>query len=296
MLLSLFLAWAAVLCILITLLKFLARISGNQSLNRFFFRCHIPFGFLLLLFGGLHSLLAGNAPWATLSDIQIAPLLLTWNWGTACFLLSIGLAITYLLRKKWRTYWMCAHRILTIFLLLTLILHLSDVGIQITGHLFGGNFTAVTETTPPTSPLETEYTTPSNTPTPTDGVGTPDAEGNSFSGAELKDGIYQGSAEGYNGTITVSVTVSDGSVTKINVDTHQETPQFFSRAQAVLDRILGQQSLEVNAVSGATFSSAGLMQAVSNALQGAVVSGTLSMNNIDLSTANRHGGHRGPTG
>ena len=110
-----------------------------------------------------------------------------------------------------------------------------------------------------------------------------------FSGAQLKDGTYEGSAEGYKSTITVSVTVSGGKVTDISVVSEGDTDQFFSRAEAVLDDILGQQSLEVDTVTGATFSSAGLINAVSDALQSAVVSGTLQVTNIDLSSVSRHG-------
>jgi uncharacterized protein with FMN-binding domain len=71
------------------------------------------------------------------------------------------------------------------------------------------------------------------------------------------------------------------------VVSESDSQQFFSRAEAVLDDILGQQSLEVDTVSGATFSSAGLINAVYNALQGAVTSGTLQVTSIDLSSVSR---------
>jgi major membrane immunogen (membrane-anchored lipoprotein) len=57
----------------------------------------------------------------------------------------------------------------------------------------------------------------------------------------------------------------------------------------VLDTITGEQSLEVDTVTGATFSSAGLINAVADALQGAVTSGTLQVTDIDLSSVSRRG-------
>ena len=110
-----------------------------------------------------------------------------------------------------------------------------------------------------------------------------------FSGAVLKDGTYTGQADGYNGTIEVSVVVEGGSVTSIIVTSERDTPQFFSRAENVLDSILSAQSLEVDAVTGATFSSAGLINAVDNALQSAVIEGTLSKTEIDTTNVRRHG-------
>lgn len=108
-----------------------------------------------------------------------------------------------------------------------------------------------------------------------------------FSGAVLADGIYQGSAEGFKDTIEVSVTVGGGVVTDITIDSQNDTPRFFDYALQIIDDILGYQSLEVDTVSGATFSSAGILNAVYDALSGAVVSGTLQVTQVDLSQVHR---------
>lgn len=87
------------------------------------------------------------------------------------------------------------------------------------------------------------------------------------------DGTYTGSGEGYGGEITVSVTVSGGQMTAIEIlSAEEETPAYFSRATGVLETILARQVSDVDAVSGATFSSEGIMEAVKNALTGAVPS------------------------
>ena len=48
---------------------------------------------------------------------------------------------------------------------------------------------------------------------------------------------------------------------------------FFNRAKAVIDRIIEKQSLDVDVVSGATYSSNGIISAVKNALTGEEDSG-----------------------
>jgi polyferredoxin/uncharacterized protein with FMN-binding domain len=88
------------------------------------------------------------------------------------------------------------------------------------------------------------------------------------SSSAYKDGTYQGSGTGYRGgTTTVSVTVKSGKITAITLVSEGDTPDFFQRAyQTIVSEIIGNQSSNVNAVSGATFSSNGIMQAVANAL------------------------------
>lgn len=81
------------------------------------------------------------------------------------------------------------------------------------------------------------------------------------------DGIYTGSGTGFRGTTTVSVTVAGNQITDITVDSYQDDARFFIAAQnIVISDILSQQSISVDTVSGATFSSNGLIEAVANAL------------------------------
>lgn len=88
------------------------------------------------------------------------------------------------------------------------------------------------------------------------------------SASQYKDGTYQGSGSGYRGgTTTVSVTVSSGKITDISVVSTGDTPQFFERAYSVVTQsIISSQTAGVDAVSGATYSSNGIMQAVAAAL------------------------------
>ena len=87
------------------------------------------------------------------------------------------------------------------------------------------------------------------------------------------DGIYYGSATGFGGTITVAVTIEDGVITSIEiVSAPGETESYFSQALAVIDAILSAQSPNVDAISGATYSSNGIINAVKEALSQAVSS------------------------
>lgn len=82
-----------------------------------------------------------------------------------------------------------------------------------------------------------------------------------------KDGTYRGSGTGFGGTITVQVTVSDGKITAVDIlSASGETGSYFASAQGVVSKVLSSQSPNVDAVSGATYSSNGIIQAVQNAL------------------------------
>lgn len=86
---------------------------------------------------------------------------------------------------------------------------------------------------------------------------------------DVKDGTYKGSANGYGGKVTVNVTVSKKTMTAIDVvSASGETDSFFNRAKGVIDEMLTTQSTDVDVVSGATYSSNGIIGAVKNALFG----------------------------
>jgi len=122
-----------------------------------------------------------------------------------------------------------------------------------------------------------------------------DSSGSSDSSAaqeisSLADGVYSGSGTGFRGTTTVSVTVAGGQITDITVDSYADDEQFFDRAKSgVIANILSQQSVNVDTVTGATFSSNGIIEAVADALG-------LSYENANslVSEQGHGGGHGGP--
>ena len=91
----------------------------------------------------------------------------------------------------------------------------------------------------------------------------------SIGSANLNDGVYTGSGQGYNGPIRVRVTVSGGNITNVEILSNSDDAPFFNRAKAVIGRLLGSPGKSVDTVSGATYSSRGIIDAVRNALSGA---------------------------
>ena len=89
------------------------------------------------------------------------------------------------------------------------------------------------------------------------------------SDAAYKDGTYEGSATGYSGQMTVSVTVSGGKINEINIVDTGDDEEYMIDAKDVIPQIIEKQSTEVDAVSGATHSSKGIINAVAKALESA---------------------------
>ncbi|MCC8150296.1 MAG: FMN-binding protein [Lachnospiraceae bacterium] len=87
---------------------------------------------------------------------------------------------------------------------------------------------------------------------------------------EYADGVYQGTADGFGGDITVEVTVEDGRIAEIAiVSVENEDGAYLTMAEDIIDDILEAQSAEVDTISGATFSSTGIRDAVAEALASA---------------------------
>ena len=84
---------------------------------------------------------------------------------------------------------------------------------------------------------------------------------------DYKDGTYEGTGKGNNGDITVEVTVEGGNIVSVTLKEHGETPGIYEAAEkGVTEAIITSQTAEVDAVSGATNTSNGIMEAVGAAL------------------------------
>lgn len=82
-----------------------------------------------------------------------------------------------------------------------------------------------------------------------------------------KDGTYSGVGEGYGGNIRVTVSVKNGQIIKVYIDSAaDETAAYFNKAKTLTDRIIQQQTWKLDAVSGATYSSKGILEAVDDAM------------------------------
>ena len=96
---------------------------------------------------------------------------------------------------------------------------------------------------------------------------------------DLPDGIYEGTGTGFAGKITVAVEIKDKKIVAITIlNVEADDAAFVNRAKGVIDRIIQSQNLDVDVVSGATYSSRGIISAVKNALTGEKDSGKTAEN------------------
>ena len=112
------------------------------------------------------------------------------------------------------------------------------------------------------------------------------AIGSEVSTDSLKDGEYEGTATGYGGPLTVRITIKGGKLTDIKVVSHTETPEYFSRASAVIGKILNSGNVNVDSVSGATISSNAIKKAVADALRKAGSKQQAKMSTVKKDTRN----------
>ena len=88
------------------------------------------------------------------------------------------------------------------------------------------------------------------------------------SGRAYTNGVWKGTAQGFGGDIQVEVTVEGGSITDISiVSAEKEDGAYLSMAEDIIPKIIDAQSADVDTISGATFSSTGIKNAVTQALE-----------------------------
>lgn len=86
-----------------------------------------------------------------------------------------------------------------------------------------------------------------------------------------KDGTYTGEGQGFGGVIQVRVKVKEGKIASVEVTGAEgEDPAYLDSAKAVINQIIEEQDPKADTVSGATYSSAGICDAVKMALEGAM--------------------------
>ncbi len=90
------------------------------------------------------------------------------------------------------------------------------------------------------------------------------------SAALYKDGTYEGAGKGYKSDIKAGVTVSGGRITEVKILESGDDPAYLGLASEITEKIIEKQGTEgVDTVSGATYSSRGILEAVESALEGA---------------------------
>lgn len=125
------------------------------------------------------------------------------------------------------------------------------------------------DTSEDTTPTATPTPRPTSTPRPTPTPRPTSAPGEEPQESPYNDGTYEASAVGFNGNMTIAVTIHNGIITQIEVKKYVDDDEFFWDAyDGVCPQILDSQSADgIDTVSGATYSSKGIINAVIKALQ-----------------------------
>ena len=86
------------------------------------------------------------------------------------------------------------------------------------------------------------------------------------------DGTYFGAGEGYIGTTQVAVTIADGRISSVIVISSEDDKSYVDDAKDLIPGIIDTQRTDLDAVSGATYTSDAILSAVRDALQQAIES------------------------
>lgn len=269
-------AWVAVLLAIILSSKYFVR-KGYQKkwsagpvfarLNKVLKTLHIPLGIAFIAVGLLHGLL---------STVPI----LSLNMGTLCWITALLFGLTYIFRKRLskRKPWIIVHRTLAIVMAGFLVWHVVDVGgVKIIEVFAFAMERAQNAPVPDPSALQT----PPESPAPSDSSADPalsfplpNAVRSALSLDEvtLRDGVYTGTGDGFRDTITVAVTVTDGVVTDIKLkEVSDDYVYYMAALEDITREVFDNNTVTVTAVSGATSSSRGIIQAITEAVEQAVV-------------------------
>lgn len=85
--------------------------------------------------------------------------------------------------------------------------------------------------------------------------------------ADIPDGTYTGSASGHLDTIVVEVTIEGGQLLSVEIVEENDTPSYAGPAvEQIPQRMVDEQQVDVDVVSGSTGTSTGIINAVSDAL------------------------------
>lgn len=262
-------AWiSVVLSILLCIIYIIRKLKTNnikiKKTNQFLRKNHKFYGIALIIAGFLHGYF---------SSFNIISL----NKGTVLWIISILLGINFYMRKKIRMKksWIYYHRILSLFFIIILLLHIVEVG----GFVgFKSIYISVRRD------LGYKVEDSNNQLIKTDY--------SEYSNNLYKDGTYIGEADGYGPGLIAKVVIENNKITNIEVIEHNERNSIFYEEpiEVIPKRIIESQSPIVDVVAGSTMTSKGIMNAVSDALNQALISGNIkSIENQEKIEDNRKG-------
>ena len=107
------------------------------------------------------------------------------------------------------------------------------------------------------------------------------------------DGTYYGTGTGFSGALTVEVVISGGKISSIQIIDTSDGDSYIQSASGLISNIIATQSTNVDTVSGATYSSVGIIEAVRNALSQAAISSDGNSNSQNTNSSSNGSGQNG---
>jgi len=272
-LLNLITAWASVVLLVLVIAIWVLRVLVQKNIvskdsfifkaNRALRKNHKWTGIAFLVVAFIHGLFSSEQ-------------LLSFNWGSISFLFILIMGLSYLVKREFdRKTWVSMHRFLTLLVAATFFIHLVDVGIS------GVDLLKV-PAADISDEIELSQTEIVNMQAITNGT------------IVYNDGVYTGVADAYGPDLTVEVTIENNMIANVVVVSHNEVRERFweTPVQEIPIAIVEAQSVEIDSISGATYTSVGIKNAVLDALSQAVAEGELPEAEAIESSSNNHGrGH-----
>ena len=101
-----------------------------------------------------------------------------------------------------------------------------------------------------------------------------EAERAASRGPYATDGTFSGAAQGYGGLVKMQVVIENGYIDSVEiVDASTEDDAWLEMCLGVPERIVAAQTTSIDTVSGATLTSAGMLNAATEALKQSIAGG-----------------------
>lgn len=266
-------AWSSVVLLALVIVIWLFRILVQKNIvskdsfifkaNRELRKYHKWLGIAFLVIAFIHGVLSSHE-------------VFSFNWGSISFFLIVIMGLSYLVKKEIdRKTWVAMHRFLTLMVAATFFIHLVDVGIS-----------GVALLQVPAADISDETELSQENLAAMQSI----ADENIV----YSDGVYTGVADAYGPDLTVEVTIANNLITNVVVVSHNEVRQRFweTPVEEIPIAIVEAQSVEVDSISGATYTSVGIKNAVLDALTQAISEGSLPEVEAIESSGQQHGrGH-----
>ena len=238
--LNILFAWIAlilgVILVIIIILRVINKkyLNNNKNfiykLNKALRKYHKTLGVLIIIVGFFHGLFSSKN-------------IFSFNLGTITWLMTIVIALTWVFKKQLRKFknWMYWHRVLTGAFVIILVIHITYVG----------GFIGVKKAYEIGFNLKEDIQV---------------VEANT--NGKYIDGTYIGVATGFGPELTVEVTIIDNYIFEVEIISHNEqSEKYFSKPMNIIpNQIVTMQSLDIDTITGATYTSIGILNATADAL------------------------------